>query len=216
VPSPIGHALGGVIVALALAPRSNFRWSGDRDNRVEHEDHEEHEVQYPKREERKNPLKKLDLRAVRDLRALRHFAGWCAVVACLPDVDFAWGRHNMETHSIGFAAIVGLVVYAWRRDARLAVACALATVTHVAFDALGTDDVAPLGVMAWWPFSTTFFYAEAEVFAAIGRRWPDLLRQNTLAILRELAILLPVLLAILALRWPANGRRAGGGRSRWS
>src|SRR5690606_9284075 len=61
-----------------------------------------------------------------------------AALACLPDVDFLWGRHNMETHSLGFAAIMGVAVYAWCQSARLAVAGALAVATHVVFDWLGS------------------------------------------------------------------------------
>jgi hypothetical protein len=126
----------------------------------------------------------------------------CMTAACLPDIDFAWGRHNMETHSIGFAMLLGLLAMAWSRSSRVAVACALAAATHPLLDALGTDDVAPLGVMAFWPFSTEFFYADAEVFGAIGRHyWKDtFIRQNTLAVLRELLILLPILALVVAAR----------------
>jgi hypothetical protein len=35
-----------------------------------------------------------------------------------PDVDFAWGGHNRETHSLGAAVIAGLVVFAWKRNPR--------------------------------------------------------------------------------------------------
>ncbi len=69
----------------------------------------------------------------------------CALAACLPDIDFFWGRHNMETHSVGFAVLVGLAVFIWRRDARLSAAVALAVGSHVLFDWLGSDDSPPLG-----------------------------------------------------------------------
>jgi membrane-bound metal-dependent hydrolase YbcI (DUF457 family) len=117
------------------------------------------------------------------------------VAACLPDIDFFWGRHNRETHSIGFAILVGLAVLAWWRSARLALACTAAVGTHVLFDWLGSDDFPPLGVMALWPFSDTFYFANAFVFEAISRRYwlPGFVQHNVLALLREVAILLPIL-----------------------
>jgi membrane-bound metal-dependent hydrolase YbcI (DUF457 family) len=119
---------------------------------------------------------------------------WAVVAACLPDLDFFWGRHNMETHSVGFALLIALAVFAWRRDARLALICALAVGTHIVFDWLGSDDSPPIGVMAWWPFSNGFYFANLFVFDAISRRYwlPGFLRHNVLAVLREIAILLPI------------------------
>ena len=68
------------------------------------------------------------------------------VAAVLPDVDFLWGRHNMETHSLGAAVLAGLAVLAWTRgrDARLAVLVALAWASHVLFDWLGSDTTPPM------------------------------------------------------------------------
>ena len=119
------------------------------------------------------------------------------MAACLPDIDFAWGRHNMETHSVGFALLLGAAALTWQRSARVAVASVLAVGTHVLFDWLGSDDSPPLGVMALWPFSSEFFFADVWLFAAISRRYwqPWFIEQNTLAILRELAILLPIVVA---------------------
>jgi hypothetical protein len=136
-----------------------------------------------------------------------------AVVACLPDLDFLWGRHNMETHSLGFAVLVGLAVFAWQRSARLATACALAVASHVLFDWLGSDTTPPLGVVALWPLSQEFYFADAYVFQAISRRYwlPNFVTHNLLAIAREVAILLP----IAAVAWWWRGfRRAPAGSSR--
>ena len=41
----------------------------------------------------------------------------------------------------------------------------------VLFDWLGSDDFPPLGVMALWPFSSDFLFANAYVFDAISRRY---------------------------------------------
>ena len=122
----------------------------------------------------------------------------CTAAACLPDVDFLWGRHNMETHSIGFAVLVGAAVFLWRRSVRLAVACVAAVICHVAFDWLGSEDSPPLGVMALWPLSSNFYFAHAYVFEAISRRYwlPNFVPHNLLAVAREIAIVGPVVAAL--------------------
>jgi hypothetical protein len=85
-------------------------------------------------------------------------------------------------------------VFAWTRSLRVSVACLLAVGTHVLFDWLGSDDFPPLGVMALWPFTSAFYFADAYVFATISRRYqlPGFAEHNLLAVLREIAILLPV------------------------
>lgn len=89
MPSPLGHALGGVIVALAGASPSGPKGAG--------------------------------------LTGLSRPLIYCAAAAVLPDVDFLWGRHNMETHSLGAAALAGIAVLAWTHgtDRRLALLVAL-------------------------------------------------------------------------------------------
>ena len=116
-----------------------------------------------------------------------------AAVACGPDVDFLWGRHAMETHSVVVAAAVGLGVWAVTRRPRLALACALAWASHVVFDWLGSDDSPPLGVMALWPFTSNFYFADAYVFEAISRRYAErgFWKQNIWAVVKELLMLLP-------------------------
>jgi membrane-bound metal-dependent hydrolase YbcI (DUF457 family) len=115
----------------------------------------------------------------------------------------------METHSVGFALLVGVAVFAWTRSTRIAFACALAVISHVLFDWLGSDDTPPLGVMALWPLSSEFYFADAFVFEAISRRYwlPNFVTHNLLAVAREMAILLPV---AAALWWWRGPRRAAG------
>jgi membrane-bound metal-dependent hydrolase YbcI (DUF457 family) len=166
VPSPVGHALGGVICALALG--------GERPS-------------HP----RAGPLR----RVAED--PLVHVA---AIVAVLPDLDFLWGRHNMETHSLGAAAIAGLVALLWTkgRGKRFAVVVAAAWASHVLFDWLGSDDTPPLGVMALWPLSRDFYFAHAFVFEAISRRhWlPNFWSHNLWAVATEIVMLGPVAAAV--------------------
>ena len=180
MPTPIGHALGGLIVAAAMMPRAGAT-TGPKDG---------------------GDLKTTagDLTMTAGLKAGRYsWIAWCGAAACLPDLDFFWGRHNMETHSLGFALLVGLVVLGWTRRSRLALACTLAVASHVLFDWLGSDDYPPLGVMALWPLTDAFFFADAFVFEAISRRYwlPGFVLHNVLAVVREVAILTP----ILALVW---------------
>jgi membrane-bound metal-dependent hydrolase YbcI (DUF457 family) len=128
------------------------------------------------------------------------------IAAITPDIDFLWGRHSMETHSIGAAIIAGLAVYAWRRNPRLAVVTMLAVLSHVLFDWLGSDDTPPLGVMALWPFNSNFYFAHAYIFEAISRRyWLDnFFTHNAWAVIKEILILGPF--TFIAFLWRARRR----------
>ena len=143
MPSPVGHALGGVIVGEVLAPSAVVL---------------------------------------------------CAIASVLPDIDFLWGGHNRQTHSLGAALIAGLVVLAWKRNPRLALAVTVAWSTHVLFDWLGSDDTPPLGVMALWPVDSNFYFAHAYVFEAISRRyWLDnFITHNAWAVIKEVLMLGPI------------------------
>lgn len=171
MPSPVGHALGGAIVGLMMAPNGLGAWG---------------------------------------LGPGRNAVTLVAMAAVLPDIDFAWGRHNMETHSLGAAVLAGLAVLAYTRgqNPRLALAVVLAWSTHVLFDWLGSDDTPPLGVMALWPLTSTFYFADAFVFEAISRRyWLDnFIPHNAWAVIKETLILGPPLLLLTALRWRARRR----------
>ncbi len=151
MPSPVGHALGGLIVGATLAPSALVL---------------------------------------------------CAVAGVAPDIDFLWGGHNRQTHSLGAAVIAGLVVLAWKRNGRLAVAVTLSWGSHVLFDWLGSDDTPPLGVMALWPLNSNFYFADAFVFEAISRRyWLDnFIPHNAWAVIKELLILGPIAAVLFFLR----------------
>jgi membrane-bound metal-dependent hydrolase YbcI (DUF457 family) len=134
----------------------------------------------------------------------------CAVAGAAPDIDFLWGRHNMETHSLGAAIAAGLAVLAYNRgrNPQLALAVTLAWSTHVLFDWLGSDDTPPLGVMALWPLNSTFYFADAFVFEAISRRYwlPNFVAHNAWAVIKETLILGPPFLLLTALRWRERRR----------
>ncbi len=123
-----------------------------------------------------------------------------AVAGCLPDLDFLWGRHSMETHSLGAALLAGLLAWLWRGGRigwRGALAIVVAWASHVVFDWLGSDDTPPLGVMALWPATSTFYFAHAYVFEAISRRYwlAGFWAHNLWAVTTEVLILGPVLAA---------------------
>ena len=162
VPSPVGHALGGLIVGEVLAPSALIL---------------------------------------------------CAVAGVVPDVDFAWGGHNRQTHSLGAAIIAGLIVLAWKRSPRLAIAVTVSWTTHVFFDWLGSDDTPPVGVMALWPLNSNYYFADAFFFEAISRRyWLDnFITHNAWAVIKEILILGP--LAITAFLWQVRRRYRRPGKA---
>ncbi len=179
MPSPVGHALGGLIVGLAMRPGTLGTL----------------------------PLGTLGTPGTPGtLGTLSTLV--CAAV--LPDIDFAWGGHNRETHSLGAAVLAGLAVLAYTRgtNPRLALAVTLAWSTHVLFDWLGSDDTPPLGVMALWPLNSRFYFANAFVFEAISRRYwlPNFVSHNMWAVIKETLILGPPFLLVTALRWRARRR----------
>ena len=157
MPSPVGHALGGAIVSVAIGALGTSGVIA------------------------------------------------AAVAAVAPDLDFLWGRHSQETHSIGAAILTGLVVLAWKRQPRLAIVVTLAWTSHIVFDWLGSDTTPPLGVMALWPLSRDYYFADAFVFEAITRRyWLDnFISHNVWAVTKEVLMLAP----ILALVWKVRSRR---------
>jgi membrane-bound metal-dependent hydrolase YbcI (DUF457 family) len=126
----------------------------------------------------------------------------CAIAGAAPDVDFLWGRHNQETHSLFAAIAAGLAVFAWKRNAMLAIAVTLAWTSHVLFDWLGSDTTPPLGVMALWPFSSEYYFSNAFFFEAISRRyWLDnFITHNVWAVTKEFLILAPVLAVVWRVR----------------
>jgi hypothetical protein len=63
--------------------------------------------------------------------------------------------------------------------------------------------MAPIGVMALWPFDRGYYESDLHVFGAISRRYYQgwtFVRQNGIAVVRELAILIPALVVVVVLR----------------
>lgn len=129
-------------------------------------------------------------------------------IGIAPDLDLLIGRHSMETHSIGAAAIVATLA-AWQRwpvaSSRVAiwVAVALAWMSHPLLDALGSDTSAPYGVMAFWPFSTEHVRTGWDLFGPISRRYwrDDFWSINASSVLREVLVLAPIVALVAIRKW---------------
>ena len=127
------------------------------------------------------------------------------LAAASPDVDLALHAHSGPTHGLGAALIVGLVTFAFMRwraltdAARIASAVAAAYASHTLLDWLGTDTSPPIGIMALWPFTHTYYESHLHVFLAISRRYwlPEFWTYNLLALLREILILVPIVAIVI-------------------
>jgi membrane-bound metal-dependent hydrolase YbcI (DUF457 family) len=117
-----------------------------------------------------------------------------------PDLDLLFGAHSGPTHSLGAAVLVGFAAWLCLRtlgresSGRMATACGLAYASHTLLDWLGTDSSPPIGIMALWPIGRGYYESHLHVFMAISRRYwlPEFWTYNLRALLRELAILLPI------------------------
>lgn len=144
-------------------------------------------------------------------RALLVQASIFAAIGSAPDLDLLIGRHSRETHSLGAAVIAATVAAAWRwpiadTRARIFLAALCAWFSHPMMDALSPDTSAPIGVMIMWPFSREHWLTGWALFWPI---WRDIhsskfFSHNSGAVLRELAIMLPV----TALVWWTRRRRS--------
>ncbi|HEV8347592.1 MAG TPA: metal-dependent hydrolase [Vicinamibacterales bacterium] len=184
MPTPIGHALAGVAAAWAvdLLP-GRRRW-----------------------------------------RAAPSSASWyqqagngltliCAGLAIVPDVDlvllpFNPQSHRTFTHSIGAVLFVAALAAATaahvrRPIARVALMCAAAYATHPLLDWLGVDNFPPRGIQLLWPFSHAWFISDLELFPQTARRQiftGPIIQLNLLAAAQEIAMVLPILVALWLVR----------------
>jgi membrane-bound metal-dependent hydrolase YbcI (DUF457 family) len=182
MPSPFGHALGGVAAAWAidLLPGAR-RWRSA----------EGHASFYR--------------------RAGGALTLICAALGTAPDADLVLTTHRTATHSLTAAVIVSIVavvVTGWVTRpgfpvARVALMCGGAYAGHLLLDWLAVDHTPPFGLQMLWPFSRTWFISGLDVFVQTERRRllsAESLRTNLVAIAWESAILLPVLLALWLVR----------------
>ena len=128
--------------------------------------------------------------------------------AAIPDLDLLFGSHRGPSHSVGAAAIAGVVGWLiWRpsssrsrdrsRPGRLRFACALAVAyaTHILLDWVSADTTPPIGLMALWPLTDDYHASPLRIFLPISRRYwlAESWLLNLRALTRELLILGPLL-----------------------
>ncbi|MEK7730139.1 MAG: metal-dependent hydrolase [candidate division KSB1 bacterium] len=138
-----------------------------------------------------------------------------ALLANLPDLDFLPGflagfpnrYHHHELHSLGFAALMGLMGgLVYLRMAGKFWACFLpiffAVSSHLLLDLLTEDFSDPHGMMLLWPFNSEFYDVPWKIFASVNKsnHSSDFIMSlftlhNVRVVLIELAIMLPLALA---------------------
>ncbi len=162
MPTPLGHALGGLAVGVLVSgPTTRMLTVGRR----------------------KVPL----------------LVAW-SVCGMLPDLDFLAGAHQGVTHSLGALLVVALATQILEpRRPVLWVAAAAAYGSHLVLDWLGSDTVAPIGIMALWPFDGGFYLSPYEWFFPVCRDyWLVACRADLVqAVTWELVSLGPLVIAVL-------------------
>ncbi len=130
---------------------------------------------------------------------------FCVVMANLPDFDVFPGflagdinlYHHYYTHSIFFAFIVSLVVFAVapRERLRWASACLLLIFSHYLVDYITIDRSPPIGLPLLWPFHEARFkweHAFLPTVARAGTFFSLFNRHNIRTAAIEIAVFLPV------------------------
>ena len=133
MPTPLGHALGGIAAGALVAGRTGANVSFGK-WRV--------------------PMLAL-----------------CGLLGMLADIDFLLGGHRGFTHSVAAALAAGALMAIVDRRPAVWLAAAAAYNTHVLLDWLGTDTVAPFGIMALWPFDQTFYLSPYHWFPPVCREY---------------------------------------------
>jgi membrane-bound metal-dependent hydrolase YbcI (DUF457 family) len=80
--------------------------------------------------------------------------------------------------------------------------CGAAYASHILLDWLGTDGSPPIGVMALWPISSDYYESSLHLFMSTSRRYwlPGFWRENATAAAYEIGMLLPIAVAVYWLR----------------
>ena len=164
MPSPLGHALGGVIAGGAFAD------SGTTGARRGWRDAAAYALL--------GVAPDLDF-LIGAHRHQVHSLGAALIVGAIA------GGVMMMRPGLGGAAGARL---------RLALAVAAAYGSHVLLDAVSLDTTPPLGAMVFWPLSSDFYQSPISLFMAISRRYwlPGFLVQNLTALAWELVLLGPL------------------------
>lgn len=187
MPSTIGHALGGIAAAWAadLVPgRRLWRLASPAASWYE--------------------------------RAGNGLTLTCAILGIMADVDLLFRIHRTATHSLVATVFVGLFAGAMAANAgrpvlRVSLMCGAAYGTHLLLDLLAADRYVPYGIQLFWPFNRTWFISGLDLFPQTERRylWTlPVIKQDLAAIVREVLILGPTLVALWLVRVKVFARLA--------
>jgi membrane-bound metal-dependent hydrolase YbcI (DUF457 family) len=178
VPSPIGHALAGLTVSWAFAPRTTATaadWSSA------------------------GWLGRVSTLTVACVAA--------AVLPDLDLVYYPYHRtatHSVGFTMLTFILTAGVTRWVTgRAQWKVALMVSAAQSTHILLDWLGVDRRLPFGLEALWPFSHRWYISGWDVFLPTERRDPFSMRAievNIRAVLRELAIMGTIAIAARGLR----------------
>jgi len=89
------------------------------------------------------------------------------------------------------------------RGWRAAFLCSVAYASHLLLDWLGADNVPPRGIQLLWPFSDRWLISDWDIFRQTARQQfltAPIIWQNTIAVAQEIAILLPIVLVLWLVR----------------
>jgi hypothetical protein len=207
MPTPLGHALGGLAFGWLIAGGESTT---------------------PSPPPPSAPSSHAAMTRVRDhLRPVWRRAALFATLGALPDIDLLFHAHSTYTHSLGAALLATIVswlclrlgVFATPGDgaaararpatsrtsaAILAIACGAAYGSHVLLDWLGTDTSPPFGITALWPFSSAYYLSGIDLFPAADRRYwlPGFWQRDLTAVMWEVLLLVPFTAIVLWLRPP--------------
>jgi len=175
VPSPVGHALGGIAAGWPLVPRKN------RDAAA--------------------LLAGIAIAPDLDLLVGTHRAASHSVGAALMAGAVAatlWSAFAPPA----LPPSPGLRRTARRETLRVMLAATLAWGSHVLLDWLRNDTRPPIGIMALWPVTHAYYKAAIEIFPPVSRRYWEarFWLYNLRALVVELIVLGPIAAAVLW-RW---------------
>ena len=139
-----------------------------------------------------------------------------AALAAAPDFDLLFAGHRTVTHSVGAVAVVGaaaaLVAARLRWPVtRVALTGAAAYASHLLLDWMGVDLTVPYGLQALWPFSDRWFISGWSLFRRTERRrifTLATLKWNAETVAQEVAMLAPFLAIAWLIRVKALARLA--------
>jgi inner membrane protein len=149
-----------------------------------------------------------------DPRADRRLILTAAGLAALPDLDLILPLpHRTVTHSVVAVVVVTIIAavvtrQVTRRPARslklrVTAICGAAYASHLLLDWLGSDNFAPYGIQALWPFSDRFYISGWGVFRLTARAnvfTAPMIVRNVTAVAQEIAIMGTIVWALWLVR----------------